>query len=100
MAVDLVAKYSPHWQFGRASLLLGAINRWIPLIDVIWAALRYPKGRPRNSRQDYFWSRIAGQIPTNGRLMPIHQLCYLVFSVFHEDINLISFSLCSDVDGS
>jgi hypothetical protein len=34
--------------------------------------------------------------------MPIHQFCYLGlgFSVFHEDINLISFSLCSGVDRS
>ena len=45
---------------------------------------------------------IAPNLPADGRLMPIQKLGYLAlgFSVFHEDVNLISFSLCSGVDRS
>ena len=44
---------------------------------------------------------VTGKLPTNGRLMPIQQLGYLGlgFSVFHEDINLISFSLAKVLIG-
>ncbi len=49
-----------------------------------------------------FKPRIARQLSANSRLMPIDELSYLAlgFSVFHEDINLISFRLCSGVDRS
>jgi hypothetical protein len=48
-----------------------------------------------------FEPRIAPNLPTNGRLMPIQKLGYLAldFSVFHEDINLISFSLAKVLIG-
>ena len=46
-------------------------------------------------------TRIASKLSANGRLMSLHQLGYLAlgFSVFHEDINLISFSLAKVLIG-
>jgi len=44
---------------------------------------------------------IAPNLPADGRLMPIQKLGYLAldFSVFHEDINLISFFLAKVLIG-
>ena len=38
---------------------------------------------------------IARQLSADGRLMPVQKRCYLAlgFFVFHENINLISFSM-------
>jgi hypothetical protein len=64
-------------------------------------ALREPKERSSANHQAgllgavTFEPRIALNLPTNGRLVPIQKLGYLAlgFSGFHEDINLILFSL-------
>jgi hypothetical protein len=76
-------------------------------LAVIWVALREPKERSSANRQAClgavtFEPRIASNLPANGRLMPIQKLGYLAlgFSVFHKDVNLILFSLCSGVDRS
>ena len=49
-----------------------------------------------------FEPRIARKLSADGRLMPIQKLGYLAlgFSVFHEDINLISFSLAKVLIGN
>ena len=44
---------------------------------------------------------VTGKLPADGRIMPIQKLGYLAFSfsVFHEDINLISISLAKVLIG-
>jgi hypothetical protein len=43
---------------------------------------------------------ITRQLLADGRFMPVQKHCYLdlALSVFYENINLISFSVCSGVD--